>query len=65
MIRISFTQGRYLARPIDDAARTWLASYAAREASIQRTGDGVLIDTRFVSDFIDAATKDGLAVEEV
>jgi hypothetical protein len=65
MIQILFTHGRYLARPISESARIWLASYAANRAAIQHAGDGVLIDTRFLSDFVDAARKSGLAVERI
>jgi hypothetical protein len=65
MIRISFTQGRYLAQPTDDSARAWLASYVAQRTLIQRTADGVLIDARFVGDLIDAAKMDGLSVERI
>ena len=62
MIRLSLELGRYCAEPLSDAARVWLASYVSENPFIQRNRQGVMIDPRFLSSFLEAAESGGVMV---
>jgi len=64
MIRITFEQGRYRVQALTEPARAWLSKYASDRVSISRFGDaGVVVDSRFLVDVIDAAKNVGFQVE--
>jgi len=62
--RIAFTKGRYTACPLDGVASRWLTDFAARHASVSGFGKDLSVDARFLGEFLDAAGKADITVEQ-
>jgi hypothetical protein len=63
-IRISFDRGHYSMHPLNEAAGSWLARYAAAHSIALHDGGDLWVDARFLNDALDAVKMAGLAVEQ-
>jgi hypothetical protein len=62
MLRIKFVKGQYEVEALDEAGHRFLSAYAAAHLSVIKRDVCIVIDTRFLGAFTDAAKEAKLTI---